>query len=177
MFCPQCGDDIDDTMNFCTSCGAALNAGENTFGRQQVRGNRRGQQVGASGAMTKTRRFDSLEDDLDDVVSDMEDWLRSNNYETQRLKTEDDKTLVQAKRPGEWRKIVGMDTAANITFHQGQKNLTVEIGEGQWLTKAPWALVGAVINPLFAIPAGIGAWEQWRLPDYVFEYLSDRVGG
>lgn len=176
MFCPKCGEETTEMMNFCGSCGTALNAGKYQTGRTQERGNRRGQQIGAAGAMNKTRRFDSPKADLEEILDDFEDWLRSTNFETQRLTTEDDKVVVQARRPGEWRKVIGMSTATNVVFNQSKESLLVDVSAGQWLDKAPWAVVGALVNPLLAIPAGIGAWEQWRHPDYIFEYLSDRIG-
>ena len=101
MFCPECGAEITEMMNFCGECGTALNAGKNQTGRTQERGNRRGQQVGAAGPLNKTRRYESPKTELEGIMDDFEDWLRSNNYETQRLTTEDKKTVVQARRPGD----------------------------------------------------------------------------
>ncbi len=176
MFCPKCGAETTDVMNFCGSCGTALNAGKNQTGHTQERGNRRGQQLGAAGAVNKTRRFESPKSDLGGILDDFEDWLRSNNYETQRMTTEEKKVVVQARRPGEWRKLVGMATATNVVFNQSKGSLVVEVGAGQWLDKAPWVLIGAFVALPLALPAGIGAWEQWRHPDYIFEYLSDRIG-
>lgn len=168
MNCSECGSDINQSMRFCTNCGAKLH--QSGFGTEQ---NRRGQSAETN---YKTRRFDCKKGEFENKVSGLQSWFAEKHYEVQRLLTEDGKQLIQASKRGQWRKLVGMSTATNVLLSHHNNKLTVEIGEGQWLDKAAGGLLGTIVNPLFLVPAGFGALEQWQLPDKVFAHLAGEEG-
>jgi hypothetical protein len=69
-----------------------------------------------------------------------------------------------------------MATSLNVVFHQGEDDtLTVEIGAGKWIDKAAVGTVSLLILWPLAITAGIGAWEQMKMPDNIFDYIGSRL--
>jgi len=110
------------------------------------------------------------------VIGDVRGWLNSQDFDTQRVKTDSDDILLQVKKRGSWRDLVGMATSLNIVFHPGEDDtLTVEIGAGKWVDKAAVGTVSLLILWPLAITAGIGAWEQMNLPDKIFDYVGSRL--
>lgn len=164
MNCQECNAEISNKMRFCTNCGTNLNA---SFGTDQ---NRRGQNDQPN---FKTRSFKCNKPEFAGKIDTLQNWLTDQGFETQKFNADDGKTLIQAQKPGMWRKAVGMSTAANILLSQNKGKLIVEIGQGRWLDKAAGGLLARMLNPLFLLPAGYGALEQWQFPTKIFEFFSD----
>jgi hypothetical protein len=103
-------------------------------------------------------------------------WLNEQDFDTQQINTDEDSVLLQVKKRGSWRDLVGMSTSLNVAFHQGEDDtLTVEIGAGKWVDKAAVGAVSLLILWPLAIPAGFGAWEQMNMPDKIFDYVGSRL--
>jgi hypothetical protein len=69
-----------------------------------------------------------------------------------------------------------MSTALNIVFHQVENTLNVEIGAGRWIDKATTGAVAYFILWPLAVTAGIGAWQQLKMPERVFEHIARFLG-
>ena len=82
----------------------------------------------------------------------------------------------KSKKVGGWRKLVGMSTALNIVFHQVENTVNVEIGAGRWIDKATTSAVAYFIIWPLAVTAGIGAWQQMKMPERVFEHIAKFLG-
>jgi hypothetical protein len=91
------------------------------------------------------------------------------------MSTETQAVLLQIKKRGGWRDFVGMATSLNIVFRQSVDTLTVEIGAGKWIDKAAVGTVSMFILWPLAVTAGVGAWEQMKLPEKVFNYIGGRL--
>ena len=87
------------------------------------------------------------------------------------MKTENAGELLQIKR----RDFVGMATSLNIVFHQSGDTLVVQIGSGKWVDKAAVGTVSLFILWPLAIAAGLGAWEQMKMPEKIFDYIGSRL--
>ena len=81
---------------------------------------------------------------------------------------EDGGIVIQIEKVGTWRKMLGMSTAVHIVFHQVENTVNVEIGNGRWLDKAAAGTLSLIMLWPLAITAGIGAWQQTKLPERVF---------
>jgi hypothetical protein len=68
-----------------------------------------------------------------------------------------------------------MATSLNIVFYQSGDTLTVQIGSGKWLDKAAVGTVSFFILWPLAITAGLGAWEQMKMPEKIFDYIGSRL--
>jgi hypothetical protein len=125
-------------------------------------------------ARSKSRRYVCRPDDAGRVIADVKRWLDSEGFDSQQLSTDASSVLLQIKKRGGWRDLVGMSTSLNIVFTQAVDTLTVEIGAGKWIDKATVGTVSMFILWPLAVTAGIGAWEQMRMPDRIFDYIASR---
>ena len=98
------------------------------------------------------------------------------SLQCQKLQTEDGGTLLQIEKVGGWRKFVGMSTVLNIVFHQVENTVNAEIGAGRWIDKAATGTVAIFILWPLALTAGIGAWQQLKMPERVFEHIATFLG-
>jgi hypothetical protein len=67
---------------------------------------------------------------------------------------------------------VGMSTALNIVFHQVDDTVNVEMGAGRWIDKATIGAVAYFILWPLAVTAGVGAWQQIKMPERVSEHIA-----
>ena len=164
--CPQCNKHIEPDSQFCWSCGAPL-------------GNLATSQPGNAGGGhipgSTSRRYACAADDIARLIGDVRGWLNQQDFDTQQVNTDTDSVLLQVKKRGSWRDLVGMATSLNVVFHTGEDTLTVEIGAGKWIDKAAVGTVSLLILWPLAITAGMGAWEQMQMPDRIFDYIGSRL--
>lgn len=161
--CPQCKTRVEPDWRFCLSCGAQLPAVAD---------------VGSGGRIpgSKVRRYACSPDAIARLIGDVRGWLNSQDFDTQQIQADQDSVLLQIKKRGGWRDLVGMATSLNVVFHPEQDDLlTVEIGAGKWVDKAAAGTLSILILPPLAITAGIGAWEQMQMPDKIFDYIGSRL--
>jgi hypothetical protein len=104
------------------------------------------------------------------------DWLERDDFNVQTLPIEDGSTLIQIEKRGSWRNALGMSTALNIVLNLEDEDLCVEIGAGKWVDKAVVGAIGmfVILWPL-AVTAAIGAWDQMKMPERIFNYIGDYI--
>ena len=162
--CPQCKKQIQPDWRFCLSCGAALVTEDDPGDKvRKIPG-------------SKLRRYMCSPNDVAGLIGDVRGWLNSQGFDTQQVNADEDSVLLQIKKRGSWRDLVGMATSLNVVFHPGEDDtLVVEIGAGKWVDKAAVGTVSLLILWPLAITAGIGAWEQMKMPDNIFDYVGSRL--
>ena len=121
----------------------------------------------------QSRYFPCTTEKFYGLLADLRNWLISQNFNCQQLTTEDGGTLLQVAKKGGWRKIFGTSTTLNIVCinHPIISLLKSELGE--WLDKAA---VGAasILWPPLLFTAGFGAWQQMKLPNKIYQYISEK---
>ena len=122
--------------------------------------------------MTQSKTFHSPSSRFPDLIASTQSWLAGEGFKCQKLQTEDGGTLLQIEKVGGWRKFLGMSTALNIVFHQVENTVNVEIGAGRWIDKATTSAVAYFILWPLAVTAGIGAWQQLKMPERVFAHIA-----
>lgn len=167
--CPKCGAQFGPGARFCGACGNDL-AGANGEGAQPP------QPYFPSRAGWKGCRYICAQSDFPRVIVDVKGWLNSQGFDCQELNVENQGLLLQVKKRGGWRDLVGMSTALNILFRHSEETLTVETGDGKWVDKAAAGAVGMFVTMgVLAITAGYGAWEQAKMPEKIFQYIGTRL--
>jgi len=122
--------------------------------------------------MAQSKTFPCPNSYFAELVTSAQTWLAGEGFKCQKLQTEDGGTLLQIEKLGGWRKFVGMSTALNIVFHQVETTVNVEIGAGRWIDKATTGAVAYFILWPLALTAGIGAWQQLKMPERIFEHVA-----
>ena len=168
--CPQCHHPVQAEYRFCQKCGTPLQQQAGNFIPAAADGNYVQKIPGST-----SRRYTCPEEDAVRLIQDVKGWLDSQGFDTQQLSADDQSLLVQIKKRGGWRDLVGMATSLNILFHHNDDTLIVEIGAGKWVDKAAVGAVSLVILWPLAITAGMGAWEQMKMPDRIFDFVGGRL--
>ena len=122
--------------------------------------------------MTQSKSFPCPSSRFAELITSTQSWLSGEGFKCQKLQTEDGSTLLQIEKVGGWRKFVGMSTALNIVFHQVENTVNVEIGAGRWIDKATTGTVAFFFLWPLALTAGIGSWQQMKMPERVFEHTA-----
>jgi hypothetical protein len=110
---------------------------------------------------------------FEELTHAVQTWLSAQGFNCRRFQTEDGGIVIQIEKASGWRKVVGMSTALHIAFHQVENTVNVEIGNGRWLDKASAGVFGTIILWPLAVTAGIGAWQQMKLPERIFGYIAE----
>ena len=122
--------------------------------------------------MTQSKSFPCPSSRFSELITSTQRWLSREEFKCQKLQTADGGTLLQIEKVGGWRKFVGMSTALNILFHQVENTVNVEIGAGRWIDKATTGAFAYFILWPLAVTAGIGAWQQMKMPERVLEHIA-----
>jgi hypothetical protein len=165
--CPKCGAKVGTEVVFCGACGHKVSA---ALPRYPEHGS-----DSPSRAGWKCRRYTCRQDDVQRLTADLKNWLRNESFDLQQMDTEDQGVLLQVKKRGALRDLVGMSTALNIVLKYSGDMLSVEIGAGKWVDKAVVGAVSMLVLWPLAFTAGYGAWEQSKLPDKIFEFVGARL--
>ena len=123
--------------------------------------------------MMQSRSFFCPNSIFQDLTRATQDWLSAEGFKYQRLQMEDGGIVLQIEKVGGWRKALGMSTVIHIVFHQVENMVNVEIGNGRWFDKAAVGLLSTIVLWPLAITAGLGAWQQMKLPERVYGYIAE----
>jgi TIR domain-containing protein len=168
--CPRCQIYVDAESRFCQKCGTPLQQQGSDFAPGPADGDHVQKIPGST-----SRRYTCPEEDAVRLINDVKGWLDSQGFDTQQVSADDQSLLIQIKKRGGWRDLVGMATSLNILFHHSSDTLTVEIGAGKWIDKAAVGTVSLFLLWPLAITAGMGAWEQMKMPDKIFDFIGSRL--
>jgi hypothetical protein len=158
-YCPKCGAQAASHSTFCSACGASLTATTASADRK-----------------SKIRRYSCAPGICMQMVAEVKQWLEEQGFDSQQLPTDDhNATLLQIKKRGAWRDLVGMSTSLNIVFEQSEDVLKVEIGAGKWVDKAIAGTVSMFVLWPLAVTAGFGAWAHVKMPDKIFSFMGHRL--
>lgn len=110
---------------------------------------------------------------LEDVLPSVQAWLEVDGYKCQEFKLKTGEYVLQIRKTGFWRNLVGMGTALNVVFHKmGEDTFNIEIGEGRWLDKAVVGTISLIaLWPLIPF-VGYGIYLQANLPNRIFEHIE-----
>ena len=97
------------------------------------------------------------------LAESLEEWYHSMGFETQVMSTQFRGLIIQARKEGFLRSVVGMSTAITVTLDQKETYLLIEVGGANWADKAAAGAIGLVVFWPTLISAGFGAYEQGRV--------------
>jgi hypothetical protein len=127
--------------------------------------------------MSESRSYVCPRHKYETFIASLQNWLSGEEYDSIVSMSPDGARLLKVERRGRWRKFVGMSTALTIAFRPAGENLHVEIGAARVTDKIIIAIIGLFIFlwPL-TLTASYGAWEQYKLPQRVFDQIGLLLG-
>ena len=127
--------------------------------------------------MADSRVFSLNGNRIEAVCEQLEGFLRTEKKMEVQSAPVDGGFLLQAGQPKDvLRSLSGMRIATNVQLSVSGDELTVTIGEGQWMDKLGVGAVGVFFLWPLAITAGIGAYKQKMLPTEIFDFISRTLG-
>jgi len=126
--------------------------------------------------MSNSKLFKLIEGvTIDMITNGIEAFLRDKkNLQCEGMKTSQG-FMLQAKQNDSWKKVIGMDSAIQIQLIPAGDMLSIDIGSGKWVDKAGAATIGMLIFAPLAITAAIGAWNQNKLPNEIFNFVEQFI--
>jgi len=128
--------------------------------------------------MADSRVFNLGSTDIQTVVAELENFLRTEKKMEVQSAPIDNGFILQAGQPKDLlRSLSGMRIATNVQLSVTANNeLNVTIGEGQWTDKLGAGAVGVFFLWPLAVTAGIGAYKQKMLPSEIFDLIGRVLG-
>ena len=103
----------------------------------------------------------------------VENFLRNEKELTVEGISSPDGYLIQAREEATWKKFTGLGKALQVQIlPNGNSEVEVNIGMGQWADKVGAAAVGMIFFTPLAVTAAIGAYGQNKLPSEIFECIE-----
>lgn len=123
--------------------------------------------------MEESRVFSLNGVSLETVVKSVETFLRDEKgMEIQSAPVEHGCVIQATQKKDTLKMLVGMRLATTVQLVVSGENLNVVIGEGQWADKLGAGAVGLFLAWPLAVTAGIGAYQQKKLPEDVLNVIS-----
>ena len=126
--------------------------------------------------MSESRVFMLNGTEVEKIVACLEGFFRNEKgMEVQSSRTAEG-FVMQASQPKDTLKtLTGMRLALTVQMSVMGDQLNVSIGEGQWTDKIGAGAAGLFVAWPLAITAGIGAFKQKKLPEEVFQVISNTI--
>ena len=123
--------------------------------------------------MEESRVFLLNDVSLETVVKNVETFLKDEKgMEIQSAPVEHGCIIQATQKKDTLKMLVGMRLATTVQLVVSGENLNVVIGEGQWADKLGAGAVGLFLAWPLAVTAGIGVYQQKKLPEDVLNVIS-----
>lgn len=123
--------------------------------------------------MEESRVFSLNGVSLETVVKNVETFLKDEKgMEIQSAPVEHGCVIQATQKKDTLKMLMGMRLATTVQLVVSGENLNVVIGEGQWADKLGAGAVGLFLAWPLAVTAGIGAYQQKKLPEDVLNVIS-----
>lgn len=171
MKCSNCESTVDDDAMFCSNCGSKLSnfvekpgittSSSDTLISSQPDDNsgRRGK----SDQKVKGKFFYGKARYAHEVANVVNNFLISNNLETQIIEANSEIIVQGKKKPNILNKALGLDEAATVGISVEGDDVKVTICGAKWADKAVSAAISLLVFQPLIVTAGWGAYKQKKL--------------
>ena len=104
----------------------------------------------------------------------MSSFLKANDYIVQELRKAGG-VILQVKRGGGFKTILGLATATNVIIDYFDESFTVSFFEGRWADKALVAGVSMFLLWPLLITSAVGVYRQVELPNKIIDFINVEV--
>jgi hypothetical protein len=115
--------------------------------------------------------------DVNQLAQSMAEYFASQEFEAQVLPGPSGAVAVQIRKADTLRRVMGATSALMVTLTPVNDMLTVQTAATKWGDKAIGAVAGVLLFWPALIPAAYGAFEQTQLPQKIWGYIEQYLGG
>jgi hypothetical protein len=110
-----------------------------------------------------------------EVARALADHFRAQEFETQVFETTINRTVMQARKDGLWRQLLGVAYAVTVVLGSEDGRLTVSLGGHEWVDTAVSAGIGLVAVPPVLLGTAYGIWKENQFDLEVWRVVDERV--
>lgn len=126
--------------------------------------------------MAESRVFMQNGVEMPALLARLESFFRTEKgMEVQSSQTTDGYVLQASQPKDGWKTISGMRLAVTVQLVALGDRLQVTVGEGQWSDKIGAGAIGLFVAWPLAITAGVGAFQQKKLPEEIFRVVESCI--
>lgn len=112
----------------------------------------------------------------DELARALADHFRAQEFETQVFRTNDDRTVMQARKESLWRHLLGVTYALTVVFTPREGGqLSIGLGGHEWVDAAISGAIGLVAVPPVLLGTAYGIWKENQLDKEVWQVIDGRV--
>jgi len=108
------------------------------------------------------------------IVESLKSFLCSNGYSVQEF-LKHDGLILQIRRGGGFKAVLGLSTALNVNIEQNERYFTISFSNGKWVDKAAVAGISMFVLWPLLITSAVGAYKQSELPNQIIQYVNSEV--
>ena len=143
--------------------------GANENGREQSRG------TGAGRPALNFERIYGTTVPAEEVARALADHFRMQDFEAQVYRSNENRTVMQARKESLWRQLLGVTYALTVVITPGEGQLSISLGGHEWVDAAVSGAIGLVAVPPVLLGTAYGIWKENRLDQEVWQVIDKAV--
>jgi hypothetical protein len=111
----------------------------------------------------------------DEVARALADHFRMQEFEAQVYRSNENRTVMQARKESLWRQLLGVTYALTVVFAPGDGQVSISLGGHEWVDAAVSGAIGLVAVPPVLLGTAYGIWKENRLDQEVWQVIDKTV--
>lgn len=111
----------------------------------------------------------------DEVARALADHFRAQEFEVQVYLSNENRTVMQARKESLWRQLLGVSYALTVVITPGEGQLSISLGGHEWVDAAVSGAIGLVAVPPVLLGTAYGIWKENRLDQEVWQVIDQAV--
>jgi hypothetical protein len=111
----------------------------------------------------------------EEVARALADHFRMQEFEAQVYRSNENRTVMQARKESLWRQLLGVAYAVTVVITPGDGQLSISLGGHEWVDAAVSGAIGLVAVPPVLLGTAYGIWKENRLDQEVWQVIDKAV--
>jgi hypothetical protein len=131
--------------------------------------------TGASRPALNFERIYGTTVSAEEVARALADHFRAQEFEVQVYRSNENRTVMQARKESLWRQLLGVSYALTVVITPGEGQLSISLGGHEWVDAAVSGAIGLVAVPPVLLGTAYGIWKENRLDQEVWQVIDQAV--
>jgi len=111
----------------------------------------------------------------EELARTLADHFRAQEFEAQVYRSNENRTVMQARKESLWRQLLGVTYALTVVITPGEGRLSISLGGHEWVDAAVSGAIGLVAVPPVLLGTAYGIWKENRLDQEVWQVIDKAV--